>query len=309
MVKYLGVNQGGLFVLNEAGREEEKLLEMTACYAFDRKKFAEKQIHPGEGLVGTCYLEGATIYMTDIPNEYITITSGLGDANPRAVLICPLKVNDEIFGVIELASFHPFEPYQLDFVQKVSESIAATISSVRVNIRTERLLAQTQQQTEEMANQEEELRQNMEEMQATQEDMRRREAELNKTVMQMKEIQESSEEKEHEMRQFYQTICDACNVVELSANGVITNVNQNLINIFHGADRNTFIGKTAASFIGEEVATVAWENLVQGKYFENVQTVDVGVDTRLIRHKFMPICNKQGKLLRVFLLISLENEG
>ena len=180
--------------MNQTEHEEERVLEMKACYAFDRNKFIEKQIRPGEGLVGTCYLEGELIYLTDIPDQYISITSGLGDANPRALLICPLKVNDQKFGVIELASFHPFEPYQLEFVQKVSESIAATISTVNVNIRTNLLLEQTKLQAEEMANTEEELRQNMEEMQATQEEARRREIELQDMLARLQEAQKVENE-------------------------------------------------------------------------------------------------------------------
>jgi len=178
LVKYLNINQGGIFLLSESENESQQVLEMKACYAFDRRKIAEGTILPGEGLVGACFLEGEAIYVTEVPDRYITITSGLGDANPNAILISPLKINDEIFGVVELASFSEFESYQIDFVQKLCESVAATLSAVRVNTRTKDLLDRTRLQTEEMQNQGEELRQNMEEMRATQEDMRRREGEL-----------------------------------------------------------------------------------------------------------------------------------
>jgi GAF domain-containing protein len=110
-----------------------------------------------------------------MPEEYVRITSGLGDANPRALLLFPLKVDKEAYGIIELASFHEFEAHEIEFVEKLGESIAATLGSVRAAQKNRQLIEQFQQQTEEMRAQEEEMRQNMEELQATQEEVARKE--------------------------------------------------------------------------------------------------------------------------------------
>jgi hypothetical protein len=173
LVNYVNANQGALFLVNE--NENEVALSMSACYAYDRKKHIGALIHPGEGLVGQCYLERDVIYLTDVPENYVNITSGLGQATPRCISLFPLIVNDKIMGVIELASFKILDKYEIDFIKKVCENIAGTISNVKINQKTVVLLENAKISQQKMMENEEEMRQNLEELTATQEGMQRRE--------------------------------------------------------------------------------------------------------------------------------------
>ena len=168
LVKYTNTNQGGIYLLSD--EDNMHTFEMKACYAYERRKFVDKLIKVGEGLVGSCAKEGKTVYLKNIPDSYLSITSGLGKANPKHLLLVPLKFNEEIHGVIEIASFNPLEKYVVDFIEKVAESIASTVSNVKINIRTTTLLQESREQAEMLSSQEEEMRQNMEELQATQEE-------------------------------------------------------------------------------------------------------------------------------------------
>ncbi|HEX2395289.1 MAG TPA: GAF domain-containing protein [Bacteroidales bacterium] len=181
LVKYTNSNQGGIYVINDNDKDHS-YIEMKASYAFDRRKFITKRIEIGEGLVGRCYLEKERIYLTDIPQDYMKITSGLGEDSPKALLIVPLVYNDVIYGLVEIASFNEYPPHVIEFIERIGESIAATISSSKAQMQTALLLEQSQQQAEEMSSQEEEMRQNMEELRATQEQSSRREEELSREV-------------------------------------------------------------------------------------------------------------------------------
>jgi GAF domain-containing protein len=173
LVKYLGANQSGFFILEEAN--ESRHLELLAAYAYDRKKYIHKRVAIGEGLIGQCFLENDTIFLTDVPESYLSITSGLGSAKPRCVIITPFKVNDRVEAVFEIAFFKVPEPYQVTFLEKIGETIASSISGLRMNERTNVLLAESIQQAQERKSQEEEMRQNMEELAATQEEYYRNE--------------------------------------------------------------------------------------------------------------------------------------
>ncbi len=285
LVSYLDANQGGVFIVSED--TDEPSLELSACYAYERRKFLKKTIAKGEGLVGTCLQEGETIFLTDVPESYVNITSGLGESNPRCILIVPLKLNDEIFGVIEIASFKVMEPYQIEFVEKVAESIASTISSVKINIRTTELLHQSQEQSEEMRAQEEEMRQNMEEMHATQEEMERKEVESDG---------------------FFEAINQTIPFMELSADCKVKKINKEFSEIIgyseYEADNFSFYKVFDKSFMESQGMANAIDTLAAGTPLGGeFRLIKRSGSTISVKGSFRHINNKYGSPVKILFIL------
>jgi HAMP domain-containing protein/putative methionine-R-sulfoxide reductase with GAF domain len=223
LVSYTGATQGGLYVWND-DHTEDQYLELVSAYAFNRKKFEEKKIKAGEGLLGQAYLEQLTTQLTEIPPDYFRMVSGLGEMDPYAILIVPLVSDGKVYGLVELASLKEFKDHEIAFVEKLGETLASTLSSVKTNERNRKLLEDFQQQTESMRSQEEEMRQNMEELTATQEEMARKEQgyltqiqELQEKIVQLHEtLKQSSTDGEwqiaHQANEMLQTNLKALEV-------------------------------------------------------------------------------------------------
>jgi GAF domain-containing protein len=192
LVQYTRSNQGALYILNDED-EANRFLELISLFAYDVKKYEQNIIKPGQGILGQTFLEKETTYLTSLPDEYIRITSGLGGATPKSILIVPLKVDKDVYGLVELASFNEFQPHEIAFVEKLGESIASTLGSVRAAQKNKQLILQFKEQTEEMKAQEEEMRQNMEELQATQEEVVRKEKSY---IQQIAELEKALQDRE-----------------------------------------------------------------------------------------------------------------
>ena len=286
LVNYMKINQGGVFLVDQE-KEGESYFEMKACVAYDRKKYADKTIKWGEGLVGRCALEKETIYMTEVPEDYVNITSGLGEATPRAILIVPLKANEEIYGVIELASFHPFQQYEIEFVERLGESIALTISTVKTNIQTSKLLKETQIQAEKMSQQEEELRQNLEEMKAT---------------------QEESERREIEMQGILDAIDHAAIRCEFETDGTLISVNHSFLNTFKYRPEEVEDQNLKIFFFKEDAAELdkILAQLQEGQNFRGRvrRRTKPGEEIYLLT-TYSPVMDHEGNIIKI---ISLEND-
>jgi hypothetical protein len=161
---------------------DERYVELVSCIAYNRAKMMDKKLSIDEGLIGRCIFERAPIVLAEIPQDYLAISSGLGDRKPNYLVIMPLLNNEQIVGVVEIAAFNAMEPHVVEYLEKAAENLASAISNVNINERTQRLLDQSKEYSEEMGAQEEELRQNMEEMQAAQEEMHRKTWEYEETI-------------------------------------------------------------------------------------------------------------------------------
>ena len=175
LTDYIGVVQGGVFILNNDDPEHLKY-ELKGAVAYKRIKNSEKEFEMGIGLVGQCAYEKAPIYLNEIPDNYMEITSGLGEANPKFVLLMPAIMNDMVYAVIELASFSKIEEYKINFLSKISDAFSSTISMVKINSSTAKLLEESKDKADMLAEQSEVLKQSFEELRATQEDLARKEA-------------------------------------------------------------------------------------------------------------------------------------
>jgi len=123
LVKSLDINQGGLYV---RGRQElgDQLI-LCGCVAYKRIKHVQQTCSMEDGLIGQCCKEQDMVYINQIPEGYIKITSGLGESTPSSLLLMPLVTEGEVFGVLELASFDAFEPHHQEIVRRVATQLAA----------------------------------------------------------------------------------------------------------------------------------------------------------------------------------------
>lgn len=153
---------GVIYILNE--EEEEPFLEMISSYGADKEMLNKAKIMTSESMVGSCFTTASKMYLIEIPEGLVRISSGLGQAKPKALLLMPLKVEDKVIGVIELGSFRRFTDMQQELVEKIAINFAISILTLQTNDKTSRLLNQYKEKDKELRERETEMQQNLEEL-------------------------------------------------------------------------------------------------------------------------------------------------
>ena len=150
--------QQGVFYVKEPNEEGERVMKLLGGYAYRERKNLANEFRPGEGLVGQCVLEKRRILLTNAPDDYIVVSSGLGEAAPLNIVVLPVLFEEEVKAVIELGSFNRFSETHIGLLDQLTESIGIVINTIEANTRTERLLSQSQSLAGELQSQQDELK-------------------------------------------------------------------------------------------------------------------------------------------------------
>jgi HAMP domain-containing protein/CheY-like chemotaxis protein/GAF domain-containing protein len=197
----VGSQHGAFFMMESPdGEGDEFELRLIATYGYKQRKNVPNRFKIGEALVGQAALEQKPIVITQAPDDYVRISSGLGEGVPVNVIVLPVLFEDQVLAVVELASFQRFSSVQQSFLEQLAESIGVVLNTIQANMRTEELLVQSQDLTQELQSQSEELQAQQEELQQTNKELEEQAASLKASEellqTQQEELQQTNEELE-----------------------------------------------------------------------------------------------------------------
>ncbi len=246
LLKYLKSEQGAIFTLNNKDKEHP-YLELSSAYAYDKHKALEYKLEIGESLVGRCFQEQEIIYLTNIPEGYTFVSSGLGEHQPRCLFLMPLIIEKEAFGVIEIASFKLFEDFEIDFLKVVGERIASSISIMEKNFQTQKVLQQFQAKSDELENLKTMLSNNNKDLELA---------------------YENANWKDMENKEWIKALSELASITWMDMDGTVIKVVDKRLTDAHYSDKNIMKFKTSVlqnlkKNYPDELGTI-WENVKKG---------------------------------------------
>jgi len=281
LVKYMNLEMGSLFITNDTDPDNLSLDQVTS-YAYDRRKYMSRNLKWGEGLPGTCAQEKERIFLTAVPEDYFEVSSGTGTSVPNCILLVPLKIDNVVYGVLELATVRLLRFFEIEFVESLSESITSSLLAVRTSERTADLLKQSQAQAEALKSQERAMRDNME---------------------QLEKAQKESSKTETEITGILNAIHQSSLVAELGLNGRFSSINDQFLLILE-SHRDQVVGKLHSEFAQVDPYSDEykefWSSLRDGISISNIEMYKLfsGNDIWL-QQTFTPITNDEGKVYKI----------
>ena len=281
LVEYLSANQGALFFINDNNIKDVHF-EQMATYAYNKKRIIKQKIYSNQGFIGRLFEEKETIVLSDIPHDYIKISSGIGEHRPKNLIIVPLLINTEVYGAIEIATFKTFKGSQIEFVEKIGENIASTINNVKINNKTKELLKQSREQSELLENHDKDMKVSLKETQ---------------------NLQKESEARGVEMSGILNAINSTLLVTEFNLKGKIIDINDLYLEKLE-ANRREYIGiyhKDYSSMDTEsEEYKKFWIDLSKGEKKEIEELIKLPNGKELwVSEIFTPVFDNNNKVYKI----------
>src|SRR2546423_743193 len=197
----VSAQQGVFSIMN--GKEGESELQLLASYAYRDRKGVNTHFKLGEGLVGQAALEKERILRSTVPESYVQISSGLGEAPPTNIVVLPILFEGQVKAVMELSSVERFNSMHQAFLDQLTEVIGIVLNTIEANTLTEDLLKQSQSLAAELQSRQEELQQTNQE--------------LEEKARQLFEQNEEVERKNREVEQARQALEDKAQQLSLTS--------------------------------------------------------------------------------------------
>jgi len=288
LVKFFNAAQGGFFILKE--QSDNTFLELSSAFAYDRIKSLNKIIPIGEGLIGMCALEKNTIWINNVPEDYMEIESGLGEAPPTNVLIVPLKTDENILGVIEIASFNEFTQNEVAFIENIAEDIASTLETTKITDKTSFLLDESRKKSNELAE---------------------KDAEITEKMQELREAQKEAKKSETEMSGLIQAVDKALMKIEITPRGKISSVNNLFIKTLNSR-KEEIKNENLYEIIKDKDQKLINNILSKIKNDESLEQTLTFISKNnkeiYVKSLFSPIKNEKGQIIRVLILASNIND-
>ncbi|MFZ5351587.1 MAG: response regulator [Bacillota bacterium] len=190
ITKYLDSSIGAFYV-----RHEDESYRLLSEYGFSKRKNLSNEYRWGEGLIGQAVVKKQMITISNVSEDYIRISSGVGEVSPKNIVVIPCIHDGEVKCVMELGSFNDFSDIQLEFLKIISESVAVSFAAAEARAKMKELLEKTINQSEELQVQQEELRQSNEELEEQAKLLRESQEQLQSQQEELRVINEELKER------------------------------------------------------------------------------------------------------------------
>ncbi len=280
-VDYVDGFQGGFFLLEQDLDTGEKYFNLLTCYAFNEEKIVRRRFHASVGIFAKIYKDPKLLYIEKIPEDYLIITTALGEVKPKSLALVPLLFNNELIGVIEIDFIKKVEQYKLDFLNEIANHISSSLSSWRVEQETKKLIERYEKQAKQLKEKEQLLKEKIEQLQKLSHDLN---------------------ELSTEYKSFKKLIDNFALHAELDDKGKILYVNQKIANLYKKSI-DYFIGRNIREFssfdLFDEQYKQKWQEILRGEVFKFTESIEIEDQKFWFNQYFIGVTLADGTLLKV----------